>query len=55
MNLMRLYQIIENCYRASTTDPNWNRISMADMFDEGEITIRSLAAIARMILADWES
>jgi uncharacterized protein YjdB len=42
-------------YGASTTDPNWNRISMADMFDEGEITIRSLAAIARMILADWES
>jgi beta-galactosidase len=40
-------------YGTTSTDPEWIEIEPADLFDEGEITIRALAAIARMILADW--
>jgi uncharacterized protein YjdB len=45
--------IAVNHYGATSADPNWSSISKADLFDEGEITLRSLVAIARMILADW--
>jgi uncharacterized protein YjdB len=40
-------------YGATSSDPNWSSISAVDLFDEGEITLRSLVAIARMILSDW--
>lgn len=40
-------------FGAIRNDANWNEIDAADIFGEGEITIRSLAAVAQMIIADW--
>jgi hypothetical protein len=37
----------------TSADPNWSNIAQADMFDEGEISIRSLAAVAQLIVGDW--
>lgn len=37
----------------TSSDEGWSDIAAADIFDNGEITIQSLAAIARMILDDW--
>ncbi|MCU6712692.1 heparinase II/III family protein [Paenibacillus sp. J5C_2022] len=40
-------------FGAKHTDPIWSEIGQADIYDENEITIRSIAAIARMILDNW--
>jgi uncharacterized repeat protein (TIGR02543 family) len=40
-------------FGATRNDANWNEIDAADIFEEGEITIRSLAAVAQMIIVDW--
>lgn len=45
--------IMANYYGAKEGDPGWSGIEPADLFDEKEITIRGLAAVARMIIADW--
>lgn len=45
--------IVAKFYGATSADPNWSQIAKADLFDEGRITLRVLAAIARMILAEW--
>jgi len=45
--------IVAKFYGATSADPNWSQIAKADLFDEGRITLRVLAAIARMILVEW--
>lgn len=37
----------------TSSDEDWSAVAAADMFDNGEITIQSLAAVARLILDDW--
>lgn len=45
--------ILAKYFGKTSDDPEWANIAKADLFDEGEITIRSLAAIAQMITNDW--
>ncbi|GAF08540.1 hypothetical protein JCM16418_2622 [Paenibacillus pini JCM 16418] len=45
--------IISKYYGVTSTDPNWSQISKADLFGEGEISIRVLASVAQMIIGDW--
>ncbi|MDR0268192.1 MAG: DUF6359 domain-containing protein [Paenibacillus sp.] len=45
--------IIAKYYGIKSTDSNWSRVASADLFNEGEITIRSLAGVAQMIIGDW--
>ncbi|QHW32935.1 hypothetical protein GZH47_20480 [Paenibacillus rhizovicinus] len=45
--------ILAKFFGMTSEDPNWSSIEKADMFDEGEITIRSLAAIAQLITNNW--
>ncbi|OMF38839.1 hypothetical protein BK133_01165 [Paenibacillus sp. FSL H8-0548] len=37
----------------SQNTADWSKVSKADIYGEDQITIRSLAAVARMILSDW--
>jgi hypothetical protein len=50
---IRDLSILARYFGATSSDPEWAEIAMADLFDEGEINIRVLAAIAQMVLADW--
>ncbi|MBM7565021.1 sugar-binding protein [Paenibacillus sacheonensis] len=50
---IRDLSILAKYFGMTSSDPNWSAIEKADLFDEGEITLRSLAAIAQMILDDW--
>ncbi|WP_449867047.1 GDSL-type esterase/lipase family protein [Paenibacillus arenilitoris] len=52
---IRDLSIIANYFGAKSDDPNWSEIAKADLFGEGEINIRVLAAVAQMILTDWSS
>ncbi|NBD28131.1 sugar-binding protein [Paenibacillus glycinis] len=45
--------LIVKYFGKKSTDEGWEAIAAADIFDSGEITIQSLAAVARMILDDW--
>ncbi|KAF9112785.1 hypothetical protein BGX30_007188, partial [Mortierella sp. GBA39] len=45
--------ILAKYYGIQSTDPNWSRVAPADLFSEGEISIRSLAAVAQMIIGSW--
>ncbi|MFD0618725.1 DUF6359 domain-containing protein [Paenibacillus sp. GCM10027629] len=45
--------IVAKYFGVKSTDPNWNSIAIADVLDEGEITIRTLAAIAQLVVGDW--
>lgn len=45
--------ILAAYFGVKSGDVNWSGIAAADIFDENEITIRSLAAIAQMIIGDW--
>ncbi|WP_271751994.1 cohesin domain-containing protein [Cohnella sp. JJ-181] len=40
-------------FGAKSTDANWTKVEKADLFGSGEITIRELAAVARMIISNW--
>ncbi|GBF76812.1 hypothetical protein PA598K_05304 [Paenibacillus sp. 598K] len=42
-------------YGTKSTDPNWSKVEKADLFGSGEITIRELSAVARMIVENWLS
>lgn len=42
-------------YGTTKEDPEWSQVEKADLFDSGEITIRELSAVARMIVANWLS
>jgi len=50
---IRDLSIVARYFGTTASDPEWSEIAVADLFDEGEINIRVLAAIARMILEDW--
>ncbi|MDQ6417971.1 GDSL-type esterase/lipase family protein [Paenibacillus sp. LHD-117] len=52
---IRDLSIIAKYFGVSSEDTSWNEIAKADLFDEGEINIRVLAAVARMILTEWSS
>ncbi|QHW33172.1 hypothetical protein GZH47_21890 [Paenibacillus rhizovicinus] len=45
--------LVVKYFGLKSTDEGWDAIAAADMFDDGEITIQSLAAVARMILDGW--
>lgn len=45
--------IMVKYYGITSSDPKWSEIEQADLFDEGEIGLRALAGIARMILEGW--
>ena len=47
--------IVAKYFGVKSTDSNWNSIAIADVLDEGEITIRSLAAIAQLVVGNWYS
>jgi len=50
---IRDLSIVARYFGTTSSDPDWSEIEVADLFDEGVIDIRVLAAIARMILEDW--
>lgn len=50
---IRDLSVLAKYYGITSSDPNWSKVEMADLFDEGQIDIRVLAAVAQMILADW--
>ncbi|WP_446686131.1 sugar-binding domain-containing protein [Paenibacillus aurantiacus] len=50
---IRDLSLLANDYGITSEDRNWPKVAAADLFDEGRITIRSLAGVARMILDDW--
>ncbi|GMK40371.1 hypothetical protein PCCS19_34270 [Paenibacillus sp. CCS19] len=45
--------IIAKYYGVKKDEPGWDIVEKADMFDNHEITILELAAVARMIVGDW--
>ncbi|MEC0372966.1 DUF6359 domain-containing protein [Paenibacillus chibensis] len=45
--------IMAKYFGITSGDSNWNRVEQADIFSEGEISIRALAAVAQMIIGDW--
>jgi|GEM_PF-811797 len=50
---LRTLSIVSRYYGLTAAAPNWSEIAAADVLDQQEITIQSLAAIARMVLSDW--
>ena len=50
---IRDLSILAKYFGITSSDPNWSEVAAADLFDEGVIDIRVLAAVAQMILADW--
>jgi len=50
---IRDLSILAKYFGTTSNDPEWEQVAVADLFDEGEINIRVLAAIAQMVLADW--
>ncbi|GBF74382.1 putative family 9 carbohydrate binding protein [Paenibacillus sp. 598K] len=40
-------------YGTKSSDSDWDKVEKADLFDRGEITIRELSAVARMIVENW--
>lgn len=45
--------IMAKHFGIKSTDGGWSRVAAADLFNEGEITIRALAGVAQMIIGDW--
>lgn len=45
--------IIAKYYGVKQGQPGWDVVEKADLFDNHEITILELAAVARMIVGDW--
>ncbi|WP_445670218.1 GDSL-type esterase/lipase family protein [Paenibacillus sp. PL2-23] len=50
---LRDLSIIAKYFGATSGDAVWSEIAKADLFDEGVIDIRVLAAVAQMILTEW--
>mgnify|MGYP001202545379 CR=1 FL=1 len=40
-------------YGVTSTDAEWSFVDKADLFGSGEISIRELAAVARLIIGNW--
>jgi len=51
---IRDMSILAKYFGITSSDPNWSEVAAADLFDEGVIDIRVLAAVAQMILEDWQ-
>ncbi|MNY82353.1 Gellan lyase precursor [compost metagenome] len=45
--------IIAKYYGVKKDQPGWDVVEKADLFDNHEITILELAAVARMIVGNW--
>ncbi|WP_102712883.1 glycoside hydrolase family 3 C-terminal domain-containing protein [Paenibacillus castaneae] len=45
--------IIAKYYGVKKDQPGWDKVEKADLFDNHEITILELAAVARMIVGNW--
>ncbi|MCY9656432.1 glycoside hydrolase family 3 C-terminal domain-containing protein [Paenibacillus chondroitinus] len=45
--------ILAKYYGVKKDQPDWDKVEKADLFDNHEITILELAAVARMIVANW--
>ncbi|MHA6485002.1 cohesin domain-containing protein [Paenibacillus sp. strain BS8-2] len=45
--------IVANYFGVTDEDAEWADIAVADILNQGEITIEAIAAIAQMILNDW--
>ncbi|MCR2803920.1 GDSL-type esterase/lipase family protein [Paenibacillus sp. SCIV0701] len=52
---IRDLSIIAKYFGITKDDPKWSEIAKADIIGDGEIDIRVLAAVARMILTDWSA
>ncbi len=50
---IRDLSIIAKYLGTTSGDADWADIAAADLFDNGEITIQTLAAVAQMILDEW--
>jgi hypothetical protein len=50
---IRDLSLIAKYYGTTIADADWTFVEKADLFGNGEITIVELAAVARMIVADW--
>ncbi|MDQ6419885.1 discoidin domain-containing protein [Paenibacillus sp. LHD-117] len=50
---LKTLSIVAGYFGRTSSDADWSEVEAADMLDQGEITIQSLAAVARMILTDW--
>ncbi len=50
---IRDLSLIASYYETTADDADWSNVEKADLFGNGEITIVELAAVARMIVADW--
>lgn len=51
---IRDLSFLASYYGVTKNDSGWNNVEMADLFDSGEITIRELSAVARMIALNWQ-
>ncbi|MGO4545336.1 glycosyl hydrolase [Paenibacillus sp. 2TAB23] len=45
--------IIAKYYGVRSSDPDWQVVQAADLFNKGEIDIQVLAAVAKMIISEW--
>jgi uncharacterized protein YjdB len=45
--------LLSKYYGVKSTDADWSKVQAADLFGSGEIDIRVLAAIAKMIMNEW--
>lgn len=50
---IRDLSLLANHFAQTSEDEEWELVAPADLFDEGEITIRTLAAVAKLILTQW--
>lgn len=50
---LKTLSIAASYFGKAIGDEGWDQMAAADVLNQGEITIQSLAAIARLILSDW--
>lgn len=50
---IRDLSILAKYYAITSQDEEWELVAKADLFNDGEINIRVLAAVAKMILSQW--
>ena len=50
---LKTLSVVARYFGLTSEAANWHEIAAADVLDQQEITIQSLAAVARMILSDW--
>lgn len=50
---IKTLSLMAQYFGVQSTDSRWSEIEAADMLDQQEITIQSLAAVAQLILSEW--